>query len=91
MKQRKVADHSNSIAGLSMMASALAGRTLEVKYDEARVGAAWTDGKIVYVTSDGDLKCPVYAVVKPSDKSGKRFRKLCKPGISSTRLSILSG
>ena len=62
MKQRKVADHSNSIASLSMMASALAGRTLEVKYDEARVGAAWTDGKIVYVTSDGDLKCQLRQV-----------------------------
>lgn len=36
-----------------MLASALAGRSLEVKYDETDVGKTWTNGKVVYVTRDG--------------------------------------
>lgn len=50
MKINDIADNSNQIASLSLLASALAGRTLEVKHDESGCGKAWTNGKVVFVT-----------------------------------------
>lgn len=54
MKENDVADNLNPIASLSMLASALAGRTLEVNYDETNAGEAWTNGKVVYVTKGNE-------------------------------------